>query len=70
MPKAGAPALRRSRSPAAEPLQTVSDPICSRLPAAARRSYSSFREGAIDSRSCRVGGLVLRITVRVPRWRG
>jgi len=37
-------------------LQTASDPICSRLPAAAKRSYSSFREDAIDSRIYRAAG--------------
>jgi hypothetical protein len=44
-------------------LQTDSDPISSRLPAAAKRSYSSFREDAIDSRSCRAGDPALCLAV-------
>jgi hypothetical protein len=34
-------------------LQTASDRLCSRLPAAEKRSYSSFYEDAINSRRSR-----------------
>jgi len=50
-------------------LQTVSDPICSRLPRAAERSYSSFYEDAIDSLTCRTCDPEGRLTARAPQWR-
>ena len=64
------PDLRRLRSSAAEPLQTASDPISSRLPAAIQRSYSSFCEDAINSGTRRAVDPERRRKAGESRWRG
>jgi hypothetical protein len=51
-------------------LQTASDPIFLRLSAAAQRSYSSFCEDAINSRTRRAVDLQQRSKAGKPHWRG
>jgi len=51
-------------------LQSASDPIFSRLSAAAQRSYSSFCEDAINSRTRRAIDPERRSEAGNPQWRG
>jgi hypothetical protein len=51
-------------------LKTAFDPICSRLLAAAERSYSSLREDAINSRIYGALDPETCLTAGARRWRG